>query len=63
MMRSCAWCGIRYDLDPASEIVHLKNCDSFQDQSIAEWKNGKPFVKLPGYPHILVEKWPFPDEN
>jgi len=63
MLHNCDWCGLRYDLDSDSELVHLENCDSFQNQPIVEYKNGKPFVQLPGYPHIFVEKYPLRNEN
>ena len=58
MMHNCTWCGIRYDLDHDSEMVHLEYCNSFQDRPIVEYKNGKPFVALPGYPYILIQKHP-----
>lgn len=59
-MTACPWCGLEYDLNQQSERLHLSVCYTFQSLPVAETResDGKQFVALPGYPHILVEREP-----
>lgn len=55
----CTWCGHEYtELNQTTENLHLVQCRIFQSLPVAEVKDGKQFVRLIGYPHILIERSP-----
>ena len=57
MSEECHWCGFEYsDFTPESETLHLRECPVFSHVPIAFWKQGRPFVQLPGSDDIFVER-------
>jgi hypothetical protein len=47
-MTPCPWCGVVYELNVETEWEHLALCPVFQTLPVAEFKDGKTFVLLPG---------------
>jgi hypothetical protein len=56
VMEACPWCDSEYDLTVKTEQVHLATCPVFQTLPVAEVRDGKTFVRLPGSEDILVER-------
>ena len=53
----CIWCLFYYDhFTPETEREHLRTCEEFQSQPVAVVRDGKTFVQLPGFEHVLVER-------
>jgi hypothetical protein len=52
----CRWCDLEYEITPETEREHLKVCPVYQTLPVAEIRNGKTFVALPGCDNILVER-------
>jgi hypothetical protein len=52
----CPWCELEYDLTPETERLHLAVCKVFQSLPVAQVKDGKTYVALPGWPDILCER-------
>ena len=60
MSNKCLWgCGHDYVKCKVTEDVeqrHLLMCPIYQGLTVADVQDGKEFVALPGFPHILVER-------